>query len=546
METKYILWGIKYNTYNAAKNEVSQSIRAMGYTVSETEKYSKNAILNELKNKEYDYLFLSESLEEKKYSVKDLEEIIETRPYLRVVYIINKDNAEVEYLNGLISLGESIFSHIIHIDDFNVDKVMSVLKKPRTRVEAKLYLDIDSTNKNKATATFDKNIIATIILNIQKITNNEEKILAFRSYIEKYTTEQVLEILTYFPSELLDLFKDEQIVNAYINSRKSGGPVKIKVQQEPTGVPAAAQASASTPAPEPKEKLIIKETILVNTTSNVSLFSKKVYTIIDNPEMGVDMAMILSKDYKTLLIDFDPLGPSLHHEIGIDIFDNNNITGLHKLLLLNNKENVEAFRKQCLQYDNNLDICTTKYEPALQRKFTAEDLQTLLDTAYSAYDIVILLCSNFCLNIFNQVAVKRSSNVIISVEPYKNRIERTLTQTYSIFEQNSVLSHKINVVIYNCDQPGAISVVKARASIKEFGFNFWGTIPVSEGKIQNRNKDKYYFPDKSMLDAYREILSKENIHLRKSTFENIKKMFSKNKKEKKKVIINGDFFDTFK
>lgn len=548
-ESKSILWGIKYNTYTTVKNEILQSISSMGYVVSDNEKYSKIAILNELKNKRYDYLFLSEGLEEKKYTVKDLEEIIDNNPYLRVVYIVNKDYADTDYLNALINLGESIFAHVIHVDDFTVEKVMSVLRKPRTRVEAKLYLDIELKMKNKVAAVFDKNLIAAILLNIQKITSNEEKILAFRAYIERYTTEQTLELLSHFPPELLEILKEEQIVNAYISSRTNGGPVKIKIEnpavaQSQTQAPSVPDVSQVPPS-DAKEKLIIKETILVSPVSSISLFSKKIYTIVDNPEMGVDIAMILSKDYKTLLIDFDPLGPSLQQEIGADIHDKNDISCLHKLLLVNNKRNSETFRKQIQQYKANLDVCTTLYEPALQRKFTVEDLTAILETAYDLYDFVIVLCSQFNSNVFNQVATRKATNIIVSVEPYINSMERTLTHTYSRIDQNEVLTEKVRVVVYNSEQSGAISEVKARKIIKEFGFTYWGTVPVSDSKLISRNDDKYIAPDNTMMAAYREILLKENIHISKPKHGGIRNLIKSGKREKKRVI-SGDFFDTYK
>lgn len=178
--------------------------------------YYFNAIIKELqKDKSYDRVVISEDLEpysnknyemidkfifEKMDSISD-EASNSTEGEIPIIFICSDRREKGEQiLLKLFSIG--VYSALLG-NDRTIDNVCSLINKPRTKKEAKVYYRIESDSadyRSERTEDVNEAEIQNIVNYFKKIGKNETKCIeSYNSIASQYTTEQLKIIVGFLP-----------------------------------------------------------------------------------------------------------------------------------------------------------------------------------------------------------------------------------------------------------------------------------------------------------------------------------------------------------
>lgn len=202
------------------KDSVSKSISDMYYErYGEVLEYKNvfffKALIEEVKNnKTYDRIVIDEDLEE--YRTKDIEQLdnalfnnidkITDEISDAEIILVCTDRREKgdPFINKLFSIG--IYNLLLG-DDRNINPLCDIIRKPKTKKEAKEYLKIDTSLIGSNSMTRDEEVEEAQMISIFKyyegIKNQPEKYVpTFDEIAKQYSRVQLKIILSYLPSEV--------------------------------------------------------------------------------------------------------------------------------------------------------------------------------------------------------------------------------------------------------------------------------------------------------------------------------------------------------
>ena len=182
------------------------------------------ALIDEVKkNKSYDRVIINEEFEE--FKATDLEQIDravfnyidkvtdEIQDAEIILICANRRNPGDSFVNKLFSIG--IYNMLIG-NDRNMNPLCEIIKRPRTKREAKEYLHIDTSIISSESITRDNEVeehqIKSILTFFDGIRNQPEKFLeTFDRVAEQYSMTQLKIIVEYLPKVVKDeIFKADR------------------------------------------------------------------------------------------------------------------------------------------------------------------------------------------------------------------------------------------------------------------------------------------------------------------------------------------------
>lgn len=198
--------------------------------ISSKNVYYYNAIIKELqKDKSYDRIIIGEDLEP--FSSDDYASIdkflfdkldkISDEAYntvgndIPIILVCTDRRTRPEPI--LVKLfGIGIYNALIG-QDRSIDEVCKLIKKPRSKKEAKAYYRIDSDNveyRQENESDVSEAEIQNILAHYKKLGKNEEKyVTSFESIVSQYSDEQLKLIINFFPANVQKVL--EQRSNKY-------------------------------------------------------------------------------------------------------------------------------------------------------------------------------------------------------------------------------------------------------------------------------------------------------------------------------------------
>ena len=188
--------------------------------------YYYNAIIKELqKDKSYDRVIIGEDLEpfsSDDYSTIDkflfdkLDKISDeayntTGNDIPIILICTDRRTRPEPF--LVKLfGISIYNALIG-QDRSIDDVCRLIKKPRSKKEAKIYYKIDSAKveyKSENESDVSETEIQNILSHYKKLGKNEDKyVTSFESIASQYNDEQLKLIINFLPKNILEVLEEK-------------------------------------------------------------------------------------------------------------------------------------------------------------------------------------------------------------------------------------------------------------------------------------------------------------------------------------------------
>ncbi len=219
--------------------------------ISSKNVYYFNAIIKELqRNQTYDRIVISEDLEpftnnnydtidkfifEKLDGISDEAIDREGRDIPIVVICSERREKSDNLLVKLFSIG--VYDALIG-NDRTIENVCSLLNKPRTKKEAKIYYKIDQGEYERED---EKNVSEVEIQNIldhyRKLGRNESKYVdSFNSIAEQYSDEQLKIIIKFLPMEVKAVLEAESPKYQSIMTYSVGTPQKEEVKKNTINV----------------------------------------------------------------------------------------------------------------------------------------------------------------------------------------------------------------------------------------------------------------------------------------------------------------------
>ena len=207
------------NTESSIKQIVEFYKEMYGEKIEHTNVYFFKSLLDTLKKtKDFDRIVIHEELEPISYKNQDL---IDNYIFKNVDNITDESgNAEIIFICGenrrhddkLLSKMFNIGIYNILIgEDRTIGKVCELINKPRTKKEAKRFLEVDIEgvtyeDPNKVDEVELRNIISYY----EKNLNNKEKLLSgFESLYDQYTMDKLKVIIGFLPSKARDVLAAE-------------------------------------------------------------------------------------------------------------------------------------------------------------------------------------------------------------------------------------------------------------------------------------------------------------------------------------------------
>ena len=188
--------------------------------ISSKNVYYFNAIIKELqRNQSYDRIVISEDLEPftnnnydaiDKFIFEKLDNIINSNGRDIPIIVICSERREKsdDLLVKLFSMG--IYDALIG-QDRKIEDVCALLKKPRTKKEAKNYYRIEQGEyEHEDENNVSEVEIQNILTHFRKIAKNEEKYVeSFDNIAEQYNDEQLKIIVKFLPIEVKAILEAE-------------------------------------------------------------------------------------------------------------------------------------------------------------------------------------------------------------------------------------------------------------------------------------------------------------------------------------------------
>lgn len=292
---------------------------------------------------------------------------------------------------------------------------------------------------------------------------------------------------------------------------------------------------------------------------NNKSFKKIIFTVFNNPEFGCELAYMAAKlsNFKVVVIDLDTMNATVDIFLSVtkeikDIqsfnmaFDN---TGLNVCLDAADKSFLtEQFLLQaCIQKRKNLYVLTGNYNFANFEYYNKNSLETLIDKAYSAFDITILITNKFLYDQFTLTALKRSDYNLYPIRADRPYI-REINNYVSVLEDKqdiTIVKSRYISFEYKPSYELPHGILEYLTDNK-----YIGSISYTDRRVSCRNKRKAYYSnhmDKIVQNEYRQILSQFAICTKLSSWRIFADRFiyKIRKKKKQERLVNEVAFSEF-
>jgi cellulose biosynthesis protein BcsQ len=241
---------------------------------------------------------------------------------------------------------------------------------------------------------------------------------------------------------------------------------------------------------------------------NMTGFKKLVLTVWDNPEFGSEMAYVIAKrtNYKVLLADLDLLAPKADlflnvpksprgFKMAADSIDRRSFSP--DVLL-------EATEKR--RELDNLHILTGSYSLENYEYYRKEHLTELIDKAYEAFDVTILLVNKSIYDMFTCISLIKSDYNIIAVRADKDVIREFNSYLVFLRDKQHIPLGKSKFVAFEYGADANLSESVLNEITQE---NYLGNVRRNQKRQKYRNLKAPFARrlDGKTLDDYAKLLS---------------------------------------
>lgn len=252
----------------------------------ESFEFDKDFYLDGIKrrlNESYDILVLNEELEKDNFvSTAWIDNLTDKYSDLRIILVVNGEHRKDFYIRKLYSMG---VYDIIFSDDLSYEIIADLISKGRTKVEAKIYLELEDIRE-------DLEDIDQVVSQFESDSKNIVEI--YEDYAKKYDDKQMLFLTSILPKNAILVLEasQSQTFRDYMDKIKSLDEKKEKVEKKPptikteTKVITKIEKEYINLIPEDYKKVIVLlgerktgVTTLVNMFSNYFSLNKKVLVI---------------------------------------------------------------------------------------------------------------------------------------------------------------------------------------------------------------------------------------------------------------------------
>lgn len=233
---KHILFGINQNPNKAIENRILDK-----YVATNNEEFSFDTeyylagIEKALGEKNYDVLILREDLEiNKQVSIQFLDRITDKYPVLNIILIVNDEHQSDRYIIDIFKLG---IYNILYKEDLTLPNIVNLIDNVRTKIDAKIYLELEDANENKEEVTDEESMLEiedeqllTIMGNLKGATEENISEL-FDGISQQYNEKQMTFLVSLLTDDIRSLLNQSGNEN-YINYYNKLNNVVQKVEKE--------------------------------------------------------------------------------------------------------------------------------------------------------------------------------------------------------------------------------------------------------------------------------------------------------------------------
>ena len=243
-----------------------------GEKIEATKVFFFRALLETLrKNKDFDRIVIHEELEPTgsknqdaidKYLFNNLDKVTDEAGRADIIIICTeRRQPNDKFVKTLFNLG---IYNVLTGQDRTVGKVSELINRPRTKKDAKMFVDADLTeNPYESVDAVDEMELRNIIKYYEKNIFSEEKIVtAFDSLYEQYNFDKLKQIVPFLPERARDILqqKSSKYVALMSYTPGKGGnrkhrdePERVKVVEVPVYINRVEKSEQEPPRPVVKE-----------------------------------------------------------------------------------------------------------------------------------------------------------------------------------------------------------------------------------------------------------------------------------------------------
>ncbi|MBO8160666.1 MAG: hypothetical protein H0Z24_03435 [Thermosipho sp. (in: Bacteria)] len=315
---KHILFGLNQSADKRVENEILKEYKkSTGEEFLFDSEYYLEGIRVALDKKKYDVLILREDLEgSKQISISYLDEITDKFPNLRVILLVQNENQKTDYIKRLFSIG---IYDVLFAEDASLTNVVELIKKGRTKIEAKIYYDlldaddVEVYDDSDDVEEIPEEQLERILSQLAKAPKEELPAL-FNEIAAEYNSKQTIFLISLLSEEVTEALlesEDEKFKNFYAQWEALNRKQYEKELAE-------------------KERLEKEKKQVINTPRQQVVFPadyRKVIGIFSPYSAGKTtiacaVAQALSKQkIKTVLIDLDYTKNDMYHYFRVDQSD---------------------------------------------------------------------------------------------------------------------------------------------------------------------------------------------------------------------------------
>jgi len=197
---KKILFALNQNYDNQIEEKVKEKyIELTGNTFEYKSEYYLSGIWKKLEEDNFDILILKEDLEGDSIKTQYLDNMTDQFPNLRIIFIANDEHERDEYIRKLFNL---VIYDILFKEDLTLSNLSELIEEPRNKINAKIYLDIDSIETTKQDDSMD--IIPDIQLDqiIRNLKDAEDISEIFNKVKAEYDDKKMLFLMSILPESI--------------------------------------------------------------------------------------------------------------------------------------------------------------------------------------------------------------------------------------------------------------------------------------------------------------------------------------------------------
>ncbi|UYZ39113.1 hypothetical protein OD350_29000 (plasmid) [Clostridium beijerinckii] len=321
-----VLFAIGQDTSNRVQNTVLEEFEnkfSKGFDYKS--EYYIEGVLKCLQEEEFNALVLNEELEKVSVDIDVIDKITDLYPDLQVIFAINDNHKESEYVNRLYALG---VYDALYYSDFSVDTLAELLYNERTKKQAKDYYGIDEKIDDieirfQVTPINEEELTKTISSLEQSIHDGNLNEI-FKLVDKEYNTKEMCYLLTMLPNSISEeLIKSKDRVYAKYQKivQKEIGKIETHKEKTKEVEPKIKYIERIKEVPKTKiEKVEVIKEVPVEKEKTV-VIEKEIFkvsqvrydstiAVVSNAPTGKsfiswNLAHALSQNYKVALINID-------------------------------------------------------------------------------------------------------------------------------------------------------------------------------------------------------------------------------------------------